>query len=857
LRKKIAATVKVFSARTMGKLEGSGLLSDLARDAQKWRERIGKKAARGRSGRELGRERARLIEPLFETDEVRAIGRLFGTEADDWRIELEATLLKDYVKLYNAGGRGARLKLRVSGSFELHSPFILEALEERANLISGISDSVYDRLRTVIAEEFYLNGKGPLEVAKLLEQEFSYLSRERAELIAHQETLAITEEAQQAVYEASGVPFKRWLTTLDGRERPDHFEAHGQIVAVEDPFIVGGEELQHPGDSSASLEQTARCRCDDIPIVTEDQLISDAHVWDGDNDPDEFSKERLAMLDEDEEQVAVAGGKMLPWAKHLPGGHDQSTHGRGGGEGASEGGTSSRYGGWKPGWSEKPDASRFITERNRSTRPGFLSPLEPSDIAQHDMLLSEDGKVGVGVSPEGDIQNLFNNGGPKGAATEAVLEAMNRGGRTLDAFAGHLPGYYAQFGFRETGRMRFNRDFAPSNWDYGKHDDPDVVFMALTDTGESDEQLRERVLDREQWSSHERATRYYEDFDQAKADARGTATRRSRGKERGSGVGGLPRQFDPRPGAGAGEPLAKHLPEQHDQSTHGRRGEGASQEGESRSEIARVSATRDRVAANLQAAETLRGLVDKEQSLFKGTPVGDQFLTALASGDVHEVEYWLETVDKSYSGTSPEIYEKVRGELDQVARVGMEYRAAQVAEMLPREKVSYGGKFKTGKAALDTAREREAGELSDRARERVFIIAENGELVFDSRETGSYHSAPAPQRDYGLGAVLTHNHPNSNTLSFADVTVARTNNFREIRAVGFDGGLFRMSPTRDWNDVINSAHLHEGSVRSEFSSAIENGQLDRDQAGARHWHEVWVRVAKDGHIRYEYDPKSR
>jgi hypothetical protein len=333
-KKAIAETVHALERAIMAELRREGALGKLARAGEDYRERHGEKAPVGRSGRPLGSERARRVLPVFETEEFRSVGRLFKNDIDDWRLELETVLRDQYVRLYNIGGRGARLKLKVSGSFDLRNPLILDALEERANLISGISNSVYDRLRTVLAEEFYVFGNSPLEVAKVLEQEFTFLSRDRAELIARTETLAITSQAQHEVYEASGVEWERWITTLDGKERPDHFEAHGQIKSIDDVFVVGGEELRYVGDPEASLEQTANCRCDQIPIVTEDQILSDALVWRGDNDPDEFSKERIAA----QEEEAIAAAKRLidflaeGAVKHLPGQHDQSEHGARGSE---------------------------------------------------------------------------------------------------------------------------------------------------------------------------------------------------------------------------------------------------------------------------------------------------------------------------------------------------------------------------------------------------------------------------------------------------------------------------------------------------------------------------------------------
>jgi hypothetical protein len=82
------------------------------------------------------------------------------------------------------------------------------------------------------------------------------------------------------------------------------------------------------------------------------------------------------------------------------------------------------------------------------------------------------------VDPHGDVQNVFNNGGPKGAGGKALVAAIENGGRTLDCYAGFLPRFYRQFGFVETGRMKFNPDFASKDWNFARDGHPDVVFMA-------------------------------------------------------------------------------------------------------------------------------------------------------------------------------------------------------------------------------------------------------------------------------------------------------------------------------------------------------------------------------------------
>ena len=62
---------------------------------------------------------------------------------------------------------------------------------------------------------------------------------------------------------------QQWISTADNRTRIEHLKAHGQIVPVGKPFIIGGEELRFPGDPAASAENTINCRCTVITVIPE------------------------------------------------------------------------------------------------------------------------------------------------------------------------------------------------------------------------------------------------------------------------------------------------------------------------------------------------------------------------------------------------------------------------------------------------------------------------------------------------------------------------------------------------------------------------------------------------------------
>lgn len=89
----------------------------------------------------------------------------------------------------------------------------------------------------------------------------------RAELIARNETMRAYNAGSTEIYRDNGVEEREWLATLDNRTRDSHAEANGQIVGVDEPFIVDGIEMDYPGDPSAPPDLIMDCRCSTAPVI--------------------------------------------------------------------------------------------------------------------------------------------------------------------------------------------------------------------------------------------------------------------------------------------------------------------------------------------------------------------------------------------------------------------------------------------------------------------------------------------------------------------------------------------------------------------------------------------------------------
>ena len=97
------------------------------------------------------------------------------------------------------------------------------------------------------------------------------------------------------------------------------------------------------------------------------------------------------------------------------------------------------------------------------------------------LFISESGKSGFALSPDGDIVSVFSEAGSR-EGRGAMALATQMGGTKLDCFDTVLPGYYAAHGFRAVARIKWNDEYTPTGWDFDAFAQfnggrPDVVYM--------------------------------------------------------------------------------------------------------------------------------------------------------------------------------------------------------------------------------------------------------------------------------------------------------------------------------------------------------------------------------------------
>src|SRR5258708_7202441 len=68
--------------------------------------------------------------------------------------------------------------------------------------------------------------------------------------------------------------FKQWYATSDSRTRPDHADAHKQVVAIAATFDVGGWPMSYPGDPEGPPSEVCNCRCTSLYLTA-----AEAREW--------------------------------------------------------------------------------------------------------------------------------------------------------------------------------------------------------------------------------------------------------------------------------------------------------------------------------------------------------------------------------------------------------------------------------------------------------------------------------------------------------------------------------------------------------------------------------------------------
>jgi SPP1 gp7 family putative phage head morphogenesis protein len=148
-----------------------------------------------------------------------------------------------------------------------------------ANHISDIDVTTRKQLQRVLLAG-QKDGLPLTEISKNIRERFSpKFSRSRSATIARTETHSAASFAnhQQGIEYQKLQPNlnKQWVAVNDDRTREAHRIANGQIVPMDEAFIVDGRNMQYTGDPNGGAANVINCRCAVIYVDDETQVFDD------------------------------------------------------------------------------------------------------------------------------------------------------------------------------------------------------------------------------------------------------------------------------------------------------------------------------------------------------------------------------------------------------------------------------------------------------------------------------------------------------------------------------------------------------------------------------------------------------
>lgn len=148
----------------------------------------------------------------------------------------------------------------------VENPEVMPYYPEEKAVARGIDLEYGQKVIKAKTTSGILQGKSVYKIADDLQRDITNMNRVSAVRAARTAITSAQNGGRQDTMLAAqkmGIKLrKRWVSAKDGRVRDAHGAADGQIVNVDEPFIVGGEKLMFPGDkTAASGWNLYNCRC--------------------------------------------------------------------------------------------------------------------------------------------------------------------------------------------------------------------------------------------------------------------------------------------------------------------------------------------------------------------------------------------------------------------------------------------------------------------------------------------------------------------------------------------------------------------------------------------------------------------
>ena len=215
---------------------------------------------------------AKSLGPLVPGSLVqRGVAADFLFDLAKFALDFRGTMEKQHTNAIQTAGDQLLAELKLDDPFKAPPGEVLAFVRARQNKLSGVPDEVHGRIKTSL-EAGLQAGESTAQLAARVRAEFNAIDDARSRVIASTETAAAYGAGRAQAMAQAGVQYKAWITSGNSNVRAAHFEAGfdyspDKAIPIDQPFIVGGERLMHPGDQDGSPSNTINCHCISIAVA--------------------------------------------------------------------------------------------------------------------------------------------------------------------------------------------------------------------------------------------------------------------------------------------------------------------------------------------------------------------------------------------------------------------------------------------------------------------------------------------------------------------------------------------------------------------------------------------------------------
>lgn len=197
----------------------------------------------------------------------------------------------------------AGISAKVGVRLDVSNPLLAGVLRTMGQHITAVAEAQRAEIMNVV-QRAYDEGMGIPKAAAAIRDETAVSSLARAAMIARTELTGATNAgslaAAGAVNEATGGGMlKAWTSAEDEFVRPWHEDADAEYgadpIPVDQPFVVNGEEMMHPGDPDGSADNTINCRCTTTYVQQDNPAPPDTSTGPGYSPPGGMTLRRVRV----------------------------------------------------------------------------------------------------------------------------------------------------------------------------------------------------------------------------------------------------------------------------------------------------------------------------------------------------------------------------------------------------------------------------------------------------------------------------------------------------------------------------------------------------------------------------------